>query len=109
MKQPRQVEVKVETQGGPVVNDAWIIHGSIEIGIACLDINLRSKHVEIGAVSSGTSSEGPMVMLMKGEHSLHLHETASGATVIVIPDFIGWDIYCCESSRYTLRMCLVKE
>lgn len=103
------VALVIETQGAPQVNYAWISHGSVKCGCVCVEIDLKSKYITIGAVASGSGKTGPKLILLPNKDSLYLHKINQRATVVVLPEFVGWDIYCCESSRYTIRLCLVKE
>jgi len=115
----------VKQQGGVRVNRAWChkLEAPINLAdeqahrkpsIAVVEIDLHSKYAELQTYSNGTwiSEErisGPSFVLDKNEATLHLSEKHEGWTEIVLPDFFGWEVFCCDLARYTLRACLTSQ
>lgn len=108
-RQLTPVLVRVVIQGAPIVNDGYI-HARGD-SVVAIYIDMRSKRCRVGATGGG--DDGPKIEIeADGDGaSLHLDESQprDAVTWIALPEFIGWQVFCAELSRYTLAVCLVKE
>jgi hypothetical protein len=102
-----KIKVKIVTQGGPVVNDGWIVASGPDI--AAVDIDLSSKYCVVEATSGSHDGLAPMVYIGADKNSLHLKKGREAKTTeIALPQYKGWQIWMSELSRYTLSICLIK-
>ncbi len=98
---------RVTAQGAPVLNSAYIVREAE--GIVALEIDLKSKHCEVSAVSTCEGKES--LWIEATEHSLHLHRhrKRDDITAIEFPRWPGYEIFATYLGRYTLDVCLVKR
>lgn len=101
------VRIEVVIQGAPVVN-----HASLHFrgdNIAAIAIDLRSKYCEISG--AGGMDNLPTLGIAASERSLLLDESQprDTETELAFPEFEGWQIWSAECSRYTAKVCLVRQ
>ncbi len=105
-KRKSEVELRIDMQGGPIVNCGYVHHAGRDV--AAVEIDMKSKHCAVSM--TGSSDDIPLVMLSPTERSLHLTQGKDAEpTAICFPGFYGWDIFCAEVSRYTLLICFVRQ
>lgn len=107
MSEPVRIEV---IQPGPVRVNAALMHRQAD-GIACIYVDMHSKHVEEPMIGGG-DGEPPTLYFIAGDHALHLDEDypRDAMTVIQFPDYVGWDVFATSGpARYTLGVVLVKK
>ena len=121
----RDTELIIKRQGAVRVNHAWchkldapidlsIIEAPPKPSIAVVEVDLHSKYAELMTYSNGTilgdrQINGPAFVLDAGANTMHLSQQHEGWTEIVLPEFINWDVFCCDLSRYTLKVCLTSQ
>ncbi len=100
--------ISITHQGAPLVNVDSVIEKVCE-DIAILTIDMRSKYCEI--LYCFSSSKCPAIGVCAGEYAIHLKEDVDEAesTDIELTKYKGWHIFVADMSRYTLRVCLVKD
>lgn len=107
MKPGQKANLKIAFQGGPVVNDAVII--ACGEHIAAVEVDLKSKFCEV-AYQMQTKDGYPALAVCGTYCSLYLgKDNPNAQTEIVFEDFAGWDFYCVELARYTLKVCFYKK
>lgn len=95
-------------QGGPIVNDAWIYSQSPKRGIILAEVDLSTKHAV--TCGDGDTDSGPIVMIGSNEGTVHLAPgKENDLTELVFRTLSGWHIWCAHISRYTLRICFVRN
>ena len=107
MSEPKNVTLRVIEQGAVRVNSAHV-HRE-EAGIACIYVDLHSKHVETPIVFGG-DNEPPVLYFTAGQHALHLDSSRpnDSITIVEFPDYTGWRVFACDGPfRYTLGVVLV--
>jgi len=102
------LEIVIEQQGAPIVNHGYITRKYPDVATAYID--MRSKYCEHECTISG-SDETCGICIGTNERSLYLDESKSreDSTMIKFPQFVGWNIFSVDSSRYTIAICFVKD
>ena len=104
---------EIEMQGPVVVNDATICNGSVETGIIAVNIDMKSKYIEVmqGSSSTGGEPSTPEILLLAGDDSLHLDGTKDKETYTILKfsTLQGWHVWCCSTGRYSVYVCFVKD
>lgn len=103
----------IKTQGGPRIDTGTIVAEGENV--VALSIDLHSKYCEV--VWLGADEKGvPLIGLFRTERSLYLTRGKQDKiTEIIFPTFAPdpdgktWQVWSADCSRYTLRVCLVKE
>lgn len=101
-------EYRVIRQGAPIINSGNIIRKSKNIVL--LEIDLKSKYCEVDCLFK--DDEGNFgIHIGTTKHSIHLNTGVKKdePTVIEFSNSNGWGIYLANISRYTLRICLIRE
>jgi len=96
--------VAVTHQGAPLINADNVIE-KVNGNIALLTIDMASKHCEImGHMDSA-------IVVCANEYSIHLNKDVdrSEPTDLELTKYKGWRIFLSDVSRYTLRVCLVRD
>lgn len=92
-------KLKVLSRGLVVVKDAHVHIQAPEI--VAVWISLGTKYADVQA-DINSERDGP---------TLSLGRTVCPAdepTLVCLPEFVGWDIWCSTSQRYSVYVCLVK-
>lgn len=99
------IKHKINTQGAPLINTAFVFkkHSNVLL----INLDMRSKYCEI--LATGENESVPEIMIDSHKKSLYLHKKKKGMTSISFPTLKGWDIFCCETSKYTVRICFHKK
>lgn len=102
-----RAKIKISHQGAVVVNRAFVCEASQKL--LALEIDLHSKYCEL--LGDGEDNNIPNIMVGANKRSLHLDKTKpkDEPTVIDFPGLKGWDIFASETSKYTVRVCLIKK
>jgi hypothetical protein len=105
MSRVAATEMRIDFQGAIDVNYAIVVSKGDKI--ALLEIDLKSKRAEI--VAHG-ESDAPLLTLRANDETLRLNPayTKDDMTQISFPAFAGWEVFCCDASRYTIRLALKK-
>lgn len=102
-----KLNFKIETRGGPILNEGIVIAKGNNILAASID--MESKRCEIDGETTDDNN-CPVFMIGKNNDTLHLTKGKENEwTIISFPDLAGWDIFCSDISRYTMRVCFVKN
>lgn len=107
----REVGIEV-LHGEVVVNGAYLAASSDDI--ACIIVDLATKHASVDGVSGGItkigeSVEAPTVYLSASEFSTRVNEVMRGQyTSVSFKDYPEWGVFAVESHRYSLHVTLVK-
>lgn len=95
----------VTVQGAIIVN-----HCRVEARgdrVVALSIDLCSEYVCVTGVSE--ESGVPTIMLGADERTLNINQSRKAvSTELQFPDYAGWQVFADRTSRYTLRVCLVR-
>lgn len=100
MKNPRPVSFVLEYDGEITVNNGYIEVESEDI--TAITFDLGTKNAEISATSSG-DNEPPQIFISSNESKV------GKSTLISLPEYYEWEIFCGEIARYTMRICLIKK
>lgn len=92
----------VVTPGEILVNEATLMVDSP--AIAAISIDCRSKRPRL--LCSGSDENGPLVMLCRGDETLHADASTTHPTIISFPGYAGWEVFAAEVAKYTLSVCL---
>lgn len=105
-------KIKISHQGAIKVNRTFVDRKSRNI--LTVELDMGSKYVEIS--STGEDNYIPNICLCANKRSLYLKEKYRNKqidkkepTLISFSELIGWDIFCAETSKYTVRICFVKK
>lgn len=98
--------IKIITQGGPILNEGRVVaHGK---NISAIEIDMHSKRCEIMAESK--TEDGAPAIWLSGDNALHLKKgLEKKPTEVAFPGFKGWQIFSADVSRYTFRVCFVRD
>ena len=89
----------------PLINGGYVLRDGSEV--VALEIDLYSKYCN---VVLATSSMGiPGIQLIATKESLHLGDYDKDITKVELPEYKGWSAFSASVSRYTLRVCLIKD
>ena len=93
--------VKLEIEVGQIlVNHAWVLQSSRNI--ALIEIDMASKYAELSA--TGESMGIPSIFFTANDATLHDNKDSKKYTIVRLPKYEGWSIFCAECSRYTARI-----
>ena len=108
MKRGDAIHYNIKSEGAPIINEGYI--KEISENIVALEIDLKSKYCKVSC-SFGGSDGTCGIYVNADEKSLHLNEKVirDKPTVIEFTDFVGWDVFACGISRYTLSVCLIRK
>lgn len=102
------IKININHQGAPIVNCGFIKEASKNI--VALEIDLKSKYCEVQSVSGGEGEPCSIfIVATRQSVSLNKNHKKYDPTEIEFTDFIGWDIFTCNLTRYTLKVCLIKN
>jgi len=104
MINPKEIKIKINSQGAPVVNNAVIYYQNNKIVI--IEVDMKSKWCQID-YTTGINSIG----IGATDRSCWLDKTKDkeSYTEISFPEFKEYETWTCSLNRYTLRICLVKN
>lgn len=93
-------------QGGPILNLGHI--KSSNANLVAIEIDLGSKSCNVSCDSK--TEAGAPLLVIDGTNAIYLkagleHED----TEIALPDYVGWSVFSAHISRYTLRICLLRD
>lgn len=101
-------QVKLKVGRGPVVVNNGFVYKRGE-DIVAIDIDMNTKHPVLAGTGYGPDSV-PSIYLAVDENSLHYNVSEkSNLTEIEFPEFEGWTVFSEAVSKYTLRVCLVRD
>jgi len=107
----KEIKIKIGRQGAPIVNKGWIVAKSKNIVVA--EIDMKSKYCKIGGYYTdyGDGREYDSLFIEATDDALYLSKKCEefDETKISFPKYEGWEIYCANIARYTLRVCLVRR
>lgn len=108
IKETKEIEFKIENQGAPIINYAYIFEQTNNIVL--IGVDLKSKYCEIDCTTGG-DNEPIGVYISAGKETIRLNKDVDKEepTKIIFPEFIGYDIFALSLSRYTLKVCLIKK
>jgi hypothetical protein len=101
-----EISLTVLTQGQVVVNFGYEFCRNEDTVL--LEIDLKAKYAYVWATSE-TEGGCPEIWLDANENTIHLLEGAEGSTWLSLDDYAGYDIFCTEICKYSLRVSLVKK
>lgn len=107
IKPTQTTKFKIVTQGAPIVNGGCIIEQGKNI--VAIEIDLKSKYCEVDYVFDDDKGVG--IAIGTTEQSIKLKKgiNRDESTQIILPDFIGWEVFACGMNKYTVKVCLIKE
>lgn len=109
----REIKYEVEVMGKAIPGSAWLVKASD--GIVAIELDMRTKWAEISATSSTHAAYTEAHLLVPGilidisERSLHMDDEAGDQlTHITFPEYLGWEVWAANLSRYTCCICLTR-
>ena len=107
------IKVKIDLQGAPVLSDssieygAWVYKSSTDILVIILDTS--SKYCEVGAIMGFNGIPG--IAIEANENTLYTSKShnVNDLTAVSFPALKNWDIWCCEASKYSIKICLTRD
>jgi hypothetical protein len=108
----KPVKIMVDVQGGPCVNEGWVIAQGDDL--AAIEIDLLTKRCVVECTAcipyGETGQLIPSVVIGADENTLHIDEDLRDSpTHIVFPEYAGWRVWAADIARYTLSLCLIRE
>lgn len=103
------IKCKILHQGAPVINGASV--REISKRIIAIEVDMKSKYCDIDSYEPGGDDEPCGLYIIANKESLNLNKKAklNEPTYIQFPQFVGWSIFSANTSRYTVRVCLIKN
>ncbi len=101
--------LKITYQGAPIVNPG-VTYLKKYSDVVVLEVDLKSKWCDILA-HSVSENNCPVIIVYANERSINLNKEVDRrmSTNIEFPEYKGWSIFLAEITRYTLRVCLIKD
>lgn len=97
-----KLKYKVTRQGFPIVNSGYIIHKTQDLIL--FEIDMKTKNCLVGTVSK--NGENTCLLITLPENSLS-KEKYNWTELFF--NYKGFEVFCSDCSRYTIRTCLVKK
>lgn len=112
-----KTEFLVEMQGGPILNHAYILSKSPDNSIILVEGDMKSKWCKSDGVGftsiekdGKTIDDVPSIDISPTDGSFNLTPgKEKEITFIAFPEFVGYNVFSTEVSRYTLRVCFYKK
>ena len=106
MDELKPVEVKIDSQGAPMVDHGWIEQDGEKV--VAIGIDMQSRCCEISA--TGADEDIPIVAIEAGESSWQLDpdKNRDELTCISLPEYKGWDVWVAHIQKSLLTLCLIK-
>src|SRR5208283_1806494 len=104
----KTIKINIERQGAPVVKEeAYIVHKTKDVALVLVDF--RSKWCEVMCQMGGTNEE-PALSICATKRSTALDKKfhVDDDTKISFPDFKGWDMFCYDLTKYSLKITFIK-
>jgi hypothetical protein len=98
--------VKIKKQGSVLVNTKMSYINARSLHMVAISIDMKTKNAEISGIMDGNYI---VLDYRPISDPMHLHRTKTGETIISFPQYKNWFIFCCDLSRYTLRVCLMNK
>ena len=104
MSDPVYTEVRLLSQGGPIVDgEALVVHRYDKL--VAISVGFTSKNCHIAF--SGTENDAPRFGVWKG---FKLKEGLENEiTEFSLPEFVGWSLFAWRFGRYSMEICLAME
>jgi hypothetical protein len=93
------------TEGIIKVNHAVVVYKTDNVAMIAID--LSSKYADISGLFDG-GNDIPMIALEKGIHTKGFSDLQND-TEIELSEFRGYSFWSSEITKYTLKLCLIKE
>lgn len=101
-----EVNCLILKQGGPVFNLGRIKASGPSL--LAIEIDLGSKGCEV--LCDLKTDEGAPLLVLDSVNAVHLGAGLElENTELSFPDYVGWSVFSAHISRYTLRICLIRD